>query len=263
MIIFAGLIPNSPLLLPAFAGGHENDVKKTTVAIQELAAELTVLKPDVVVLVGEISGEYDHHFFVEFADPYKATFKELGDLEAEDHYSPSFAFTDKLQRLARERATGLSLETSDHLPFTIGVPLRLLFGHATFPIVPLSPAEGESLKNHYTLGQLVRDTAHETGLRVAIVAVGHGSHTMSDLSPSGFNAAGPELTDTLLDIIATKNAAGLQQLGDETRTQAQETCVRELAVVFGALEGTSQPLVVHSHEAPLGVSFIVASASVS
>lgn len=263
MLVFAGFIPNSPLLLPSVNRLHTAQVRRTTAALSEVAAALTFARPDVLVIVGEISGQYDREFFVDFADPYRATFREFGDLQQEDTYSPSFAFIDKLQRTARQRSVGLSLETGDELPFTLGIPLHFLTEHHTPALVPLSTAEGQGLKEHFALGQLVRDVAHETGLRVAIVAVGHASHTASDLSPSGFHTAGPELADKLVDLIATKNAAGLQQLPDSLRADAQETCVRELAVVFGALDGTSQPFTVHSHEAPLGVSFIVASATLS
>jgi aromatic ring-opening dioxygenase LigB subunit len=263
MIVFAGLVPNSPLLLPSVNRLHAAQVRRTTAALEEVAAELASVHPDVLVLAGEISGTFDQNFFVDFADPYHATFHDFGDLQTDAMYRPSFAFIDKLQRTARQRGLDLSLETGTSLPFTLGVPLHFLAAHGAPSLVPLSTAEGQGLKDHFALGQLVRDVAHDTGLRVAIVGTGHASHTASDLSPSGFHAAGPELAEKLEAIIATKNAAGLQQLSEDMRAAAQETCVRELSVVFGALDGTSHPLTVHSHEAPLGVSFIVASATLS
>lgn len=258
MMVFAGLVPNSPLLLPTINQDRLSDAEKTREAIEEFAEELYGAHPDTLVLLAETMTMYPDAFSVNVADPFVTDLAEFGDLRAGKKYHPDFAFLDRLQRAARKTDARVSLTTDEALTFATAVPLELLTGHLpNVRIVPIAPAQ-LTAKLHFEMGTLIKELAQEHDRRVAVLAFGDLSHAVSESSPAGLVPEGAKYDARIQNILEHKNTAGLLQIDPSLVHAAHDAAYRQLCMLFGALEGVDVTPHVLSYEAPFGVGYAVA-----
>lgn len=258
MIVFAGITPCSPLLIPSVNPERVAHAAKTRTALNEMAEELYAAKPDTIVLFCEHTQSPPDAFTLNVADPYHATLAAFGDLGYEARYASNFMLADKMQRELRKAGEPLTLITERALPFTATVPLALLTEHIpSVRILPIAPCE-RTPKEHFDFGAALRDILVSSDARIAIIAAGDGAHTRSEDAPEGFHADG-ETSDSLLATLVTeKNTAGLLQMDHDLLQNAHNGNYRQIVMLFGALDGTPVESRILSHEAPFGIGAMTA-----
>ncbi len=257
MLVFAGLLSNSPLLLPSINGTRLAEVEKTREAMNELSEELYAVHPDVIVVLAESKVMYPDAFSINVADPYISDLAEFGDLGYNKTYHPDFGLVDKIQRRLRTSPVPVSLSTDDRLDFATVVPLDFLAGHLPeIRIVPIAPSSLEP-KAHFTFGTYLKELIQEHDKRVAVIAAGDLSHALTKESPAGYEKNAEEFDQTMLTHIRGKNTAGLLQLSPNLLKSAHDTLYRQTCTLFGVLDGYSITPSVLSYEAPFGVGYCV------
>lgn len=258
MIVFAGLVPNSPLLLPSVNPDRLKEAEKTREAIEEFAEELYAAHPDTLVVFAEAITMYPDAFSVNVADPFVTDLAEFGDLRAGKNYHPDFGLVDRLQRAARKTEARVSLTTDATLNFATAVPLELITAHLPdIRVVPIAPAQLPA-KLHFEMGSLVKELAQEHDRRVAVIACGDLSHALSADSPAGKVPEGRKFDDRIQEILEQKNAAGLLQLDPNLVHAAHDAAYRQICMLFGALDGIDVTPHMLSYESPFGVGYAVA-----
>ena len=258
MLVFAGLVPNSPILLSSINPDRIKEAEKTLRAIEEFAEELYSSQPDTLILLAEGQTMYPDAFSVDVADPFATDLSEFGDLRAGKTYHPDFGLIDRLQRAARKTESKISLTTDESLNFAAAVPLELLAGHLpAVRVVPIAPTQLPA-KVHFEMGALIKDVAQEHHGRVAVIACGVLSHALSDESPAGMDPAGEKFDNRMWEILEQKNTAGLLQLDPELVHAAHDASYRQICMLFGVLEGINVTPHLLSYESPFGVGYAVA-----
>lgn len=261
MLSFAGFTPNSPLLFPSINTARMDDVEKTVAALQELSEELYATHPDTIVILSESITTYPDAFSVNVADPYTTDLSELGDLGYQKKYHPDFAFIDRLQRYARKNNLPVSLSTDDKLNFASAIPLHYLTEHLPdVKIVPVAPSQLD-LKNHFAFGNTLKHLVLESDKRIAVIAAADTAHTLTKDAPGGFHKDSKAFETKLLGFIENRNAGGLLQLDPTLLENVKDTSHRELAMLFGVLDGMAANPTVLSYEKPFGVGYCVVNFS--
>ncbi len=258
MIVFAGIVPCSPLLLPSVNPERVGLAEKTTNAMREMAEELFAMHPDTIVLFCEHTQTPTDTFAMNVADPYTATLATFGDLGYSSTYHPDFMLADKAQRELRKSGIGVTMITEAQLPFTATVPLDFLREHLPqVKILPIAPCI-RTPKEHFAFGVALRNILLESPKRIAVLAAGDCSHTRSVDAPGGLLLEG-EQSDALLEtLISQKNTAGLLQFDPTLLAAARDAAYRQIVMLFGTLDETPVQSRILSHEAPFGVGEIVA-----
>ncbi len=258
MIVFAAIVPCSPLLLESVNPEKVSAATKTRAALTELAEELFAAKPDTIVLFCDHANTPPDAFAINVADPYHAGLAEFGDLGYSKTYGTDFMLADSMQRNMRHAGHAITLETEKELPFSATVPLAILTEHLpNVRILPIAPCN-KTPKEHFDFGAALRESLVSSSKRIAVVACGDGSHTRSADAPGGLHEDGEKLDALLGTLVAQKNTAGLLQVDETMRTHAQDASYRQIVMLFGTLDGTPVESNVLSHEAPFGVGQLVA-----
>lgn len=258
MIVFAGIVPCSPLLLPSVNPERVGMAEKTRTAMTQMAEELFATQPDVIVLFCEHTQSPADAFAINVADPFHSSLSAFGDLGYTATYASDFLLADRIQRGLRGAQEMVTMITEPDLPFTATVPLSFLTTHLPkVHILPIAPTN-RSAKDHFDFGAELRDILVESNKRVAVIAAGDFSHTRSEEAPGGLKPEGETSDNALETLIIQKNTAGLLQVDPELITTAQDAAYRQVVMLFGTLDGTPVDVKILSHEAPFGVGEIVA-----
>jgi len=258
MIVFAGIVPCSPLLLPSVNPERIHQIEKTREALRKLSEELFATKPDTIVLFCEHTNTLNDVFTINVADPYHAGLAQFGDLGYSKIYCTDFMLADGAQRNMRHANQSVTLETEKELPFSATVPLSFLTEHLpNVRVLPIAPSR-KTPKEHFDFGMALRESLLNSSKRIAVIAAGDGSHTRSAEAPGGFHEDGKKLDDLLSTLIAQKNTAGLLQINPEMLKNAQDALYRQVLMLFGVLESMPIECEILSEEAPFGVGELVA-----
>ena len=259
MLVFAGFTPSSPLLLPSINTNKLAQVRATLVALEELSAELYAAHPDTLVILSESQIMYKEAFSLNLADPYLAELIECGDLGYKKLYHPDFALIDSLQRYCRKLELPVSLSTDANLNVSTVVALELLTAHLPhLRIVPIAPCDLEA-KAHFNFGIALKHLLLESDQRIAVIAAGDMSHSLSKSSPAGYHKDGRTFDQTILAMLKEHNASGLLQIPITLIKHAEETSYRQLCLLTGVLDGMYTAPNILSYEAPFGVGYCVAN----
>ena len=258
MIVFAGVLPASPLLLQSINPEGLPLVERTRQALLEVSEDVAATHPDTILLFCEQKTMYDDAFSINVADPYTAELEAFGDLGYRKIYHPDFSLIDKLQRELRGMGEPVSLTTDATLTHLSAVPLDFLTKHLPdVRIVPIAPSKLDP-KQHFTFGKAVSSIAQASSKRIAIIAAGDAAHALNDDSPVPAHPDAKRFDEMLVSLIENRNAVGLLGLEPELIENAKDGLYRQALMLFGALEGISASPVIHSYEAPFGVGHLVA-----
>jgi aromatic ring-opening dioxygenase LigB subunit len=191
MIVFAALVPHSPLLLPSINKERLQEVKSTRSAMETIRESFTQARPDTVVVFSSHAKGFPRAFSLNLHPHYRVDLSEFGDFGHEDVLVPDLALSDRLQRRARRAGFSLALTSDPQLDYRVGVPLSLLTSEGVRPhVIPIGQSE-RSPKEHFRFGQLLKDIFLDTNARLAILGSGDHSHALSADSPAGFHRDGP------------------------------------------------------------------------
>ncbi|MFA6130710.1 MAG: class III extradiol dioxygenase subunit B-like domain-containing protein [Patescibacteria group bacterium] len=258
MLVFAGLTPHSPLLLPSVNTEKIGAVSQTRIAMAELAEELYAAKPETILLFSKHPTMYADAFSINLCDPFKLDLREFGDLSHHQTFHPDFLLIDRVQRALRYQKIPLTLTSDEALHYAAAVPLLLLTEHLSdVHLFPMSYAKDLSLKDHYALGATLKDLILDSDHRIAVIASGDLSHALTSTSPSGFAPEGDMFDKKIQELIVTKNSAGLLQMESSLFEKAEEEISKPLALLLGIIERMSGHPRILSYEAPFGVGYLV------
>ena len=257
MLVFAALTPHSPLLLPSINRERLKDVQTTREAMTRLAEELYAARPDTIVILSSHATMHEDAFSINLHDPYRVNLHEFGDLSEYRTFRPDLGLIDRLQRTMRREVIPTTLNTDDTLHYSVAVPLLLMTEHLPdVAIVPISYS-GLSPKEHFSVGEILKEVITNSTRRVALIATGDQSHALTSDSPAGFSKEGPQYDAQVQESIKNNNPAGLLQMKPKLVQKARECSYRPLLMLLGALEKTQYWPTIHSYEAPFGVGYLV------
>ncbi len=258
MIVFAGIAPASPLLLPSINPEGLPLVERTRQALLEMSEDLAATHPDTILIFAEQKTMYPDAFSINVADPYIGELEAFGDLGYHKAYHPDFGLIDKLQRELRNLGEPVSLSTDETLTHSSTVPLDFLTQHLpNIRVVPIAPTQLDP-KQHFTFGQAVSSIIQASPKRIAIIATGDTAHALNEDSPVPAHPDGQRFDKLLVSLIENRNAVGLLGLEPELIENAKDGLYRQTLMLFGVLEGIAASPVIHNYEAPLGVGHLVA-----
>jgi AmmeMemoRadiSam system protein A len=260
-IKFGCISPHPPIIVPEVGRGREAGAQRTIDALQQVAGEITVHRPETALIMAT-HGPLNPGAFVLLTAP-----AAQGDFGRWGAPKVSFHFDTDAELIAaiRDEATRaeLPLDAANRwnggLDWSVTVPLHYLrSGMGDAPLTPMN-ISFLSAARHFRFGQAVRHAIDRVGRRAVIIASADLSHRLSEDGPYGFDPAGPELDRRVREAVADWDVEALLTMDEGFREQAGEDAVSSISFLMGALDGLPVRPRVLSYEGPFGVGYMVAA----
>lgn len=267
-VVFGGVCPHPPIMVPAVGRGRDREVAKTQKAMLELGSRIKASGAETLVMITP-------HGTV-FADGIGiSAFSELkGDLGQFNAREVRFDLRNDLE-LAREIMSSAShrgvlvveinQEIVDRYGLTPdldhGITAPLYFIREAGVNLPLVHVSMGMLpfNNLYSFGVAVRDAAAKLGQKVAVVASGDLSHRLTQDAPAGYDPSGKEYDRTIVKLVGAVDVDGIMDLDPDFIECAGECGLRSIIMMLGAFDGVSVESEILSYEGPFGVGYMVAA----
>ncbi len=257
MIVFAAVVPHSPLLVQSVGREHREKLAQTLKAFEQLEQALYLAKPDTIVIVSPHAQMYPDAFSGNMSPKYIGSLKAFGDHEPLFEAKADFLLLDHVHRAMRGSKVPFTLSSSEELDYGVSIPFSLLTTH--LPNVKLAPISTSLLgiAEHVQFGRELANSIRQETSRVALIVSADLSHHANAASPKGASPEGEWFEKAVREYALTQNVQGLIDM-DATKCEAAGQCGQKpIAIMMGALEGIKLKATELSYEAPFGVGYSV------
>ena len=258
-IVFAGVAPHPPLLVPEVGRDRLEAVADSRRALASLARRLMESVPDVVVLISPHSPTDPTSFMSRSTPRLSGDFREFNAPQVSLTFENDLALLGAIKRAAEDENLRVR-EIAGPQPLDHGalVPLYYLAEAGwSGPIVVLSFTY-QSNDNHLSFGRAIRNAAERTNRRVALIASGDLSHRLRIDGPYQFEPTAHLFDEQVVNAIAGQNPSGMLEIDPDLKNRAGECGYRSIVIALGATADRPPQFKVLSYEGPFGVGYMVA-----
>lgn len=260
MLVFACLVPHSPILVPSIGQDNIKKLKKTVSALEDLEAKLYVAKPDVLVMISPHGESHENTTTLVLSEEYLVNFKELGDFSLNFTFKPSLPLVERFRRALFARDIPVATQHETPLNHGLAVPLLYLTKNLLqIKILPILPSHHDTLKRQFDIGYILKDRIMNDKARIAVIASADLSHKLSSDAPAGFSPKAKNFDDELQRLLETKNSAKILQIHHELMDEVEICGLRAVSMMLGMIDRVNTTTQIFSYEAPFGVGYLVAN----
>jgi len=258
-IVFAGIAPHPPLLVPEVGGSRIQQVADSQRALREFSRRLINTNPETVVVISPHSPLDPRVFTARSINDLAGDFREFlapavrltfpNDLEMVDAIKPAAA------------AVGVELRLLDpDYPLDHGALVPLYYLHEAGwrgPIVVIGFTL-QSTEKHLAFGRAIARAAGAINRRVALVASGDLSHRLAVDGPYEYEPTAHLFDEQVVDAIARGDLSSVINIDPDLRARAGECGYRSIVIALGTVGENLRDHQVLSYEGPFGVGYMVA-----
>lgn len=257
-IVFAGLMPHAPILVPGVGRQRLADAAATARAMQLVADHAMAAQPDTIVLVSPHAPRLPGAFGLWQSPRLHGSLEIFGSPEDAVDLPVDRTFARHLEQEGGRR--GLHFWDISHGPLDHGALVPLWYLTAAGwkgPTVVLGlndPGDGGLVE----LGQAVADSARGLKRRIAVIASGDMSHRLTRSAPCGFHPQAHRFDETFIGLLREDRPADLPRIDPDLQDVAAEDVVDATMVALAASGFHTEGHKVLSYEGPFGVGYGVA-----
>lgn len=258
-IVFAGIAPHPPLLVPEVGHHYLSQVTESQRALREFSRRLVANEPDCIVVISPHSPLDDDAFAVRTSPTLAGDFGRFGARDASLSFPNCPEMIDAVEAAAEsERVSILRLKDSVDLDHGALVPLYYLSEAGwTGPVVVFGFSEASN-RVHLSFGRVLNNAVRSLGRRAALVASADLSHRLTLDGPYKYEPTAHLFDEQVVRAISTGDVDEIVGIDHKLRVRAGECGYRSILVALGAVEGRPLRQQVLSYEGPLGVGYMVA-----
>lgn len=268
-IVFSGIVPHPPIMVPEVGGAEAEQVKDTQEALLELGRRMQAAAVETLVIISPHGPVFRDAVGINVAPRVEGDLGQFRapevqfDLETDQELAAAMArlgrshdlLVANLDEQAARRYGHFDLLRLDH---GVTAPLYWLQKggfEGRIVAVGMSLLPREKL---YGFGRIARQAADEVGRRVALIASGDLSHRVTPDAPAGYTPRGAEFDKRLVELIRDADTRGVIGIDEGLAEEAGECGLRAIIMLLGALDGYTWESDVLSYQAPFGVGYMVA-----
>lgn len=257
-LVFAGISPHSPILVPTVAGAAPTKLPKTVAALQELEYRLYASRPDILIILTPHGPVAADHFTICLSPSFTGTLKEFGDLTTSLTVRANHELAARVVEGAKHDGVPVHLASDTALDYGVTVPLLFLTTHLQdFTLMPVRTSL-LSRAQHRMFGVTMRQEILLSTARVAVLASGDLAHTHDHAS----KRTSPNATafDRSIRRLLTHDPAAIASMDEKLVADDVGQCLfRPLLILLGILESHRYRTHVLSYEAPFGAGYLTAT----
>lgn len=256
MLVFASICPHPPILIPTIGQESLARLKKTQEAMNELACDFYSVQPETVLIISPHGRLLENAFTINTSPEFNVSFKDFGDLETELKFKGDLGLCYQIRQVL-ETKTQLQMISEAELDHGVGVPLYYLAKEIkNVKVVPLGYSAAP-LKIHFELGRKLAEIIHRIPKRIALVASGDLSHSLTQQAPAPYSPQGKKFDKKLIELLKEKDINNILNLEPKFIQSATECGLKSIVILLGVLSEYNYTPQILSYEGPFGVGYLV------
>lgn len=255
-LVFAGITPHSPLLIPTVGKDKQHLVMCSQEAISELAEEIYTHKLDTLIILSPYTGMFETAFSMNAHDVLKSDLSDFGDLVTQTSWSGSPTLAAHITQAARAQNIPVRSVSNETVDYGISIPLTYLLTESTQTSVLPIGCGIHTRAEYLAFGALLKEVIMHSSKRIGILVSGHLSHALQADSPEGYNAAGAEFDETLVKLLEAGKTEALISLDQGLIDNAKDSIYHPLLIALGVLREHSYRFETYCYESPVGVGYV-------
>jgi len=257
-LVFTGIAPHPPIMVPEVGGDAIVDVRKSIDAMADFTERVIASGAQTIVLISP-HAPLEVDSFVAYNGP--TVYGDFSRFRAPECHFSAVVDDELLTTITHEaRKAGLHItrigeRTLDH---GTAVPLYFLTENGWQGSVVALGYSFLSNDDHRRFGACIKSAIDRICRPVAFVASGDLSHRLKPEAPAGYNPDAHVFDQAVVDAIRSRAPDRIVEIDHQLRKLAGECGYRSMLVAIGATEGMHHACEVISYEAPFGVGYMVA-----
>ncbi|MDQ2936980.1 MAG: AmmeMemoRadiSam system protein A [Acidobacteriota bacterium] len=257
-IVFSGIAPHPPIMVPEVGGDAIAEVRGSIDAMAELTRRIIETGAETVVLISP-HAPLDPRAFVAYHSPNLCgDFAKFRAPAAKVQFPLDQELLETITKTAaQEEYEVLSIGNCD-LDHGAAVPLYFLGRYGWNGRVVALGYSFLSNEDHLHFGACIKKAVDALGRSVAFVASGDLSHRLKPEAPAGYSPTAYRFDDEVVSALQQNSPARIIDIDQDLRRTAGECGFRSMLVALGATGGLPEACEVLHYEAPFGVGYLVA-----
>ncbi|MEK7545751.1 MAG: class III extradiol dioxygenase subunit B-like domain-containing protein [Patescibacteria group bacterium] len=252
-IVFAAVVPHSPILIPSVGKEHLKKLKKTVAAMKRLEQELYAAHPDTILVISPHGPVEADHFTLDLNEKYVCDLKDFGVFDVSVDCRADMKLISALKEHVEDRGVPFMLRTERALDYGVVVPLIYLTEHIQrYSVLPIYPSLLPA-KSHFEFGQAIQEVLLHSERRVAVIASADLSHRLTRSAPAGYSPYGRKFDDKIVTLLTERKYQALLTFEPELASKAAQCGLPPLTIFAGILDGMHAVPEVISYESPFGI----------
>lgn len=251
-IVFVGLMPHAPVLIPQVGQGREREAGEVVDAMTELSRRMMKQRPDRLVLISPHSPRQQGRFGIWSETRIAGDLGRFRAQEVQINLPMDAAFAGALEEGICWEIRG---EVLDH---GASVPLYFLTENGwDGPTTLLSlnyPGDGGLVE----LGRAIGGVAGRLGGTTAVIASGDMSHALIPGAPAGFEPRAKEFDARFVELIKSRRYEEVQRIDPVLQELASEDVVDSSVIGAASVDWSAQGAEFLAYQGPFGVGYSVA-----
>ena len=257
-VVFAGIAPHPPIMVPEVGREAIADVRSSIHAMADLTERVIRSGAETIVMISP-HAPLERDAFVAYEGPQLyADFANFRAPGAAVQAELDEELLDEITRSAVERnLTTIKIRGFD-LDHGTAVPLYFLQRNGWNGRLVALGYSFLSKEDHVRFGQSIKHAIERVARPVAFIASGDLSHRLKPEAPAGYNPQAHLFDEEVIDAIRSCATKRIVELDPELRRMAGECGYRSMLVAIGVAQELEPSCEVINYEAPFGVGYLVA-----
>jgi aromatic ring-opening dioxygenase LigB subunit len=258
-LVFAGIAPHPPLLIPGVGGDRISEVVRSHRAMNEFSQHLVNSGADCVVLISPHSPLDPQYFLARATPALDGDFAQFRAPQIKLHFENDLELLDAIERSAADEGIGLRRITGD-CPLDHGalVPLYYLDKAGWKGRTAVIGFTLQDNDRHLAFGRAIGRAASDLGRKLAFVASGDLSHRLIVGGPYEFEPTAHRFDEQMVEGIGSGKPEIVLGIDPNLRQRAGECGYRSIVIALGLASKHLTGSRVLSYEGPFGVGYMVA-----
>lgn len=257
-IVFSGIAPHPPIMVPEVGGDAIAEVRGSIEAMAEFSRRIIDSGAETVVLISPHAPLHPRAFVAYQDAMLRGSFANFRAPQAEVGFPLDTELLDTLIRTTSQDGCDVIGLRNHGLDHGTAVPLYFLDRNGWRGRVIALGYSFLSDEDHLKFGGCISKAADAVGRRVALVASGDLSHRLKPEAPAGFNPDAHLFDEAVVKAIDDNEPRQITEIDPDLRRMAGECGYRSMLVALGAIKELPQACQVLHYEAPFGVGYLVA-----
>lgn len=254
-LVFAAILPHSPLLVPNIGKKNQELFSATLDACKLVAAELIATQPELVIIISGDETKPDLSFAINLSPRFISDLSSFGDLVTRWQFKGEITAAAQFREYL-EGQENIQLITNEDLNYMASIVASLAEVTEAMPLMPVI-TNTKNLKLNFVFGQHLQKCILSQQKKIAVIASADLSHRLNKKSPAGYLAKAKKLDQK---IVSSLTAGKTKELITLSEAILEETAVEDLptiSVLLGIIDGYNWPSRLLSYESPFGVGHAV------
>jgi AmmeMemoRadiSam system protein B len=262
-LVFVGIAPHPPVMVPEVGGAMAEEVRASVDAMRDMAERIKACGAETLVFISP-HAPLEEHAFVAYDGPrLHGDFANFRAPQATVEAPLDEELLDTLEETADGEGYSVVRLKARDLDHGTAVPLYFLLRNGWGGRVVALGYSFLSNEDHLSFGRCVRQAIEKVGRPAAFIASGDLSHRLIPNAPAGFHPDAYRFDEEVVGAIRASRPERIVNIDQGLRRLAGECGYRSMLVAFGVSAGDEPGFEVLHYEAPFGVGYLVAQLACS